>query len=73
MSDPLEEALVEGLRGMQCSERQLRAETGYSPSLACAREVSLQGAEKADLTDAIHARDTLRLCLFVPIVRCLER
>eukprot|EP00752_Nemacystus_decipiens_P011823 g10491.t1 len=48
ISDPLEAALVEGLRGMQCSERQLRAATGYSPSLSCAREVyRLEGADQA--------------------------
>lgn len=39
MSDPLDKALVDGLGGMEFSERRLRAETGYSASVPCAREV----------------------------------
>eukprot|EP00903_Cladosiphon_okamuranus_P014515 g13464.t1 len=53
VADPLDEALVEGLKGMQYSEQQLRAETGYSPSLACAKEVyRLEGSDEAAATPA---------------------
>lgn len=39
LSTTPDEASIQRLKGLQYGERQLRVDTGYSPTVACAKEV----------------------------------